>query len=62
MDKKQNKEIRYRCYWCNYVMDENRIILKSKEERDKYEGVDLPQCYCKECWDYIEWERKEYDF
>lgn len=62
MDKEQNKEeIRYRCSWCNYVMDENRKIL-NKEERDKYEDVYLPRRYCKECWDYIQWENDTYGF
>ena len=62
MDKEQNKEkvVRYRCFWCRYVMDEHLIILKDKSERDKYNGVELPEEYCKECWEYIQWENETY--
>jgi len=53
---------RYRCYWCDNVMNENRILIKDKEERNKYKNVVLPYRYCKECYDYIQWENKTYGF
>jgi len=56
-----NKEIRFRCSWCKYIMDENHKILKNREERDKFENIDLPETYCKECYDVLLDELGFYD-
>ena len=56
-----NKENRFRCYWCRGVMDGNLKILKNKEERDKFENVDLPETYCKECYETLLEENGFYD-
>ena len=52
---------RYRCYLCQWVMDEKFEILKSKKERDKYEGVELLRQYCEECYKMVLEEIGFYD-
>jgi len=59
--KNLNNENRYRCRWCNFVIDEHLKIL-NPEEQEKYKDISLPQHHCKDCWNYIKWENKTYGF
>jgi len=46
----KNEDIRYRCNWCNYVLDENYKIIKNEIEQKKYKDSNLTFHYCEECY------------
>lgn len=59
MNNPEKIKIRYKCLLCNRLLDEHRNPLPD----DKIEEViEIRLTYCKPCYEYVEWERNEYNF